>query len=117
MASQTIENYLKAIYLAADAKGQVTTSELSKSLGVRLPTVNSMVKRLGEKELVVYAKYKPLMLTEAGAKQAALIVRRHRLTEMYLVEKMAFGWEEVHDIAEQIEHLKAPPFSIVWISC
>lgn len=110
MASQTIENYLKAIYLGSHTEGSVTTSELSKALGVRLPTVNSMVKRLGEKGLVKYEKYKPLMLTEAGVKEAAHIVRRHRLTEMYLVERMGFGWEEVHDIAEQIEHLKAPSF-------
>ena len=110
MASQTIENYLKAIYLSAHPGGTVTTSELAEALGVRLPTVNSMVKRLGEKGLVKYEKYKPLMLTEAGVKQAAQIVRRHRLTEMYLVERMGFGWEEVHDIAEQIEHIKAQPF-------
>lgn len=110
MASQTIENYLKAIYLSAHPGGTVTTSELAEACGVRLPTVNSMVKRLGEKGLVKYEKYKPLMLTEAGVKQAAQIVRRHRLTEMYLVERMGFGWEEVHDIAEQIEHIKAQPF-------
>ena len=110
MASQTIENYLKAIYLSAHPGGTVTTSELAEALGVRLPTVNSMVKRLGEKGLVKYEKYKPLMLTEAGVQQAAQIVRRHRLTEMYLVERMGFGWEEVHDIAEQIEHIKAQPF-------
>lgn len=110
MASQTIENYLKAIYLSAHPGGTVTTSELAEALGVRLPTVNSMVKRLGEKGLVKYEKYKPLMLTEAGVQHAAQIVRRHRLTEMYLVERMGFGWEEVHDIAEQIEHIKAQPF-------
>lgn len=110
MASQTIENYLKAIYLSAHPGGTVTTSELAEALGVRLPTVNSMVKRLGEKGMVKYEKYKPLMLTEAGVQQAAQIVRRHRLTEMYLVERMGFGWEEVHDIAEQIEHIKAQPF-------
>src|SRR5690606_37984598 len=57
-----------------------------------------------------YESYKPLKLTEKGRKEAASIIRKHRLTEMYLVEKMGFGWEEVHDIAEQIEHIKSPLF-------
>src|SRR5690606_27448070 len=57
-----------------------------------------------------YESYKPLKLTEKGRKEAASIIRKHRLTEMYLVEKMGFGWEEVHDIAEQIEHIQSPAF-------
>jgi len=69
-----------------------------------------MIKRLHEKEFVVYEKYKPIKLTEKGKKEAALIVRKHRLTEMFLVEKMGFGWEKVHAIAEQIEHIKSPIF-------
>ena len=72
------------------------------------PTANSMVKNLQQQGWLKYEKYKPLKLTEAGKKAAALIIRKHRLTEMFLVEKMGFGWEEVHEIAEQVEHIKAP---------
>lgn len=75
-----------------------------------MPTVTSMMKKLAAKELVHYESYKPVRLTESGRKVAALVIRKHRLTEMFLVEKMGFKWDEVHDIAEQIEHIKAPSF-------
>ena len=110
MFSTTEENYLKALFTAANVDGEVTVNELSKKLEIKMPTVNSMMKKLAEKKLVYYETYKPLKLTEQGKKEAALILRKHRLTEMYLVEKMGFGWEEVHDIAEQIEHLSSPAF-------
>lgn len=110
MASQTVENYLKALYSLANAAGEIGISDLSQRLGVSKPTANSMVKTLQQQGWVIYEKYKPLKLTEEGRKAAALIIRKHRLTEMYLVEKMDFGWEEVHEIAEQIEHIKAPAF-------
>lgn len=110
MISQTEENYLKASYFLTNEKNEINLSELSKALKVSKPTVNSMVKKLCEKGFLDYQKYKPVILTKKGQKKAALIIRNHRLTEMYLVEKMNFGWEEVHDIAEQLEHLKAPEF-------
>lgn len=110
MNSFTEENYLKAMYHLADERGEVSVNELSKQLGLTMPTVNSMMKKLAEKKLVHYESYKPLRLTAKGKKDAALIVRKHRLTEMFLVEKMGFGWEEVHDIAEQIEHIQSPIF-------
>lgn len=110
MISQTEENYLKALWNIASNKGEASVNELSKQLEIKMPTVNSMMKRLAEKGLVIYESYKPLKLTEKGKKQAALIIRKHRLTEMYLVEKMGFGWEQVHDIAEQIEHIQSPVF-------
>lgn len=110
MASATVENYLKALYTLANEDGEINLSDLSIRLGVSKPSVNSMVKTLDQEGLVAYKKYKPLKLTNKGQKAAALIIRKHRLTEMYLVEKMGFGWEEVHDIAEQIEHIKAPLF-------
>lgn len=75
-----------------------------------MPSANSMVKNLLKKGLIRYEKYKPIELTDMGSKMAALVIRKHRLTEMYLVEKMGFGWEEVHDIAEQIEHIDSPIF-------
>ncbi|HEY8895126.1 MAG TPA: metal-dependent transcriptional regulator [Niastella sp.] len=110
MISQTEENYLKALWNITSNKGEASVNELSKQLDIKMPTVNSMMKRLAEKGLVIYESYKPLKLTEKGKKQAALIIRKHRLTEMYLVEKMGFGWEQVHDIAEQIEHIQSPAF-------
>ena len=110
MHSYTEENYLKALFNLANEKGEVGANELSKRLAIKMPTVNSMMKKLAEKKLVHYASYKPLRLTEKGKKEAGLIIRKHRLTEMFLVQNMGFGWEEVHEIAEQIEHLHAPNF-------
>lgn len=110
MISQTEENYLKALFTLEHLKGNASVNELSKHLDIKMPTVNSMMKRLSEKGFVVYESYKPIKLTPKGKKAASLIIRKHRLTEMYLVEKMGFGWEEVHDIAEQIEHIKSPAF-------
>jgi len=110
MISLTEENYLKTIFNLSDEKDEVTVNELSKWLRIKMPTVTSMMKKLSKKKLVHYESYKPLRLTEKGSKEARLIIRKHRLTEMFLVENMGFGWEEVHDIAEQIEHIQSPEF-------
>lgn len=110
MNSLTEENYLKALFNLANYTGEVNVNELSKSLAIKMPTVTSMMKKLAEKKLVHYESYKPLRLTEKGKEEAGLIIRKHRLTEMFLTEKMGFGWEEVHDIAEQVEHIKSPAF-------
>jgi DtxR family transcriptional regulator, Mn-dependent transcriptional regulator len=110
MVSLTEENYLKALFTLSNEKGEVSINELSKHLNIKMPTANSMMKKLSEKKLVLYTSYKPLKLTEKGRKEAALIIRKHRLTEMFLVEKMGFGWEQVHMIAEQVEHIHAPEF-------
>jgi DtxR family Mn-dependent transcriptional regulator len=110
MNSLTEENYLKALFNIASETGEVNVAELSKRLKIKMPTVTSMMKKLAEKKLVHYESYKPLRLTDRGKREAGLIIRKHRLTEMYLVEKMKFGWEDVHDIAEQIEHIQSPGF-------
>ena len=110
MHSYTEENYLKTLFNLANEKGEVSVNELSKRLEIKMPTVNSMMKKLAEKKLVHYESYKPLKLTEKGKKEAGLIIRKHRLTEMFLVQKMNFGWEEVHEIAEQIEHIQSNLF-------
>lgn len=110
MISLAEENYLKALHNLSNASGEVNVNELSKALKIKMPTVTGMMKKLSEKKLVYYESYKPLRLTEKGKKEASLIIRKHRLTEMFLVEKMKFGWEDVHDIAEQIEHIQSPPF-------
>jgi DtxR family Mn-dependent transcriptional regulator len=110
MATHIKENYLKAIYFLDQKDNNISLSELSKEMGVSIPTVNSMVKRLQEEKWVIYEKYKPLKITPKGKKQAALIIRKHRLTEMFLEQFMGFGWDEVHDIAEEIEHIKIDEF-------
>jgi DtxR family Mn-dependent transcriptional regulator len=110
MHSLTEENYLKALFTISAEKGEVNVNALSKRLDIKMPTVTSMMKKLAAKKLVHYESYKPLRLTEKGKKEAALIIRKHRLTEMFLVEKMGFGWEEVHHIAEQVEHVQSPAF-------
>ncbi|MBB6370117.1 metal-dependent transcriptional regulator [Chryseobacterium shigense] len=106
----TEENYLKALFHLVDNEGKVTINELSKFLNVKMPSVNNMMKKFAEKKWVVYETYKPLVVTENGKREAALVVRKHRLTEMFLVKKMNFGWENVHEIAEQLEHVHSQVF-------
>lgn len=110
MISLTEENYLKAIFHLVDEDHSVTINELSKFLNVKMPSVNNMMKKFADKKWVIYESYKPLKITASGKKQAALVVRKHRLTEMFLVEKMNFGWENVHEIAEQVEHIQSDMF-------
>ena len=107
MPSQTKENYLKAIFSISQKKDNISITELSEIMQVSKPTANSMVKKMQDKGWVVYEKYKPLKLTSKGQTEAALIVRKHRLAEMFLAKIMDFGWEEVHDIAEEMEHLQS----------
>ncbi|KFF74516.1 iron (metal) dependent repressor, dtxr family protein [Chryseobacterium sp. P1-3] len=106
----TEENYLKALFHLVDNEGKVTINELSKFLNVKMPSVNNMMKKFAEKKWVIYETYKPLIVTENGRREAALVVRKHRLTEMFLVKKMNFGWENVHEIAEQLEHVHSQIF-------
>ena len=110
MATITIENYLKALYLLSQKSKTVSLTDLSKEMGVSAPTVNNMIKKLEEKGWVDYKKYKPIKLTKEGRLRSSVVIRKHRLTEIFLVKLMGFGWEEVHDIAEQIEHIKSESF-------
>ncbi|PZU80275.1 MAG: iron (metal) dependent repressor, dtxr family protein [Shinella sp.] len=110
MGSLTEENYIKSIYALSQSTGEVYVSELAKKLDVKLPSVNSMMKRLAIKKLVAYAPYKGIKLTEKGKKEALAIIRKHRLAELFLVKVMGLGWEEVHDIAEQLEHVNSSRF-------
>ena len=110
MKSLTEENYLKAIFHLIDEDNCFTINELSKLLNIKMPSVNSMMKKFMQKNWVIYESYKPIKLTDLGKKESALIVRKHRLTEMFLVEKMGFGWEAVHEIAEQLEHIHSEIF-------
>jgi DtxR family transcriptional regulator, Mn-dependent transcriptional regulator len=110
MGSLTEENYIKSIYSLSQESGEVFVSELAKKLSVKLPTVNSMIKKLSIKKLVSYAPYQGIKLTEKGKKEALSIIRKHRLAELFLVKFMGLGWEEVHDIAEQLEHVDSERF-------
>lgn len=110
MVSLTEENYLKALYRLAQENKEISVTDIAKSLGIKMPTVNSMVKKLAEKKFIKYEKYKAIQLTEKGRRQALYILRKHRLTELFLSEVMGLGWEEVHDIAEQIEHIQSDRF-------
>lgn len=103
--TSTEENYIKAIYHLQQPTGKVTTNELSASLHTKPATVTDMLKKLKAKNLLQYEPYKEFYLSSEGKKVALIIIRRHRLWECFLVEKLAFGWNEVHEVAEELEHV------------
>ena len=109
MHTQNEENYLKAIFkLSMEAEGgAVSTSALARELEVQAASVTDMIKKLAAKELAAYEKYQGVSLTPQGRIVAVDIVRKHRIWEVFLVEKLGFGWSEVHDIAEQLEHIQS----------
>ena len=110
MPTPTKENYLKAVFFLSQKNQQISITALANKMKVSKPTANNMVKKMEQNNWLLYEKYKPLELTHAGKKMGALIVRKHRLAEMFLAEVMGFGWEEVHEIAEEMEHLKSHSF-------
>lgn len=102
------ENYLKAIYHLSDGgKHNVSTNDLSKEMKTKPASVSDMLRRLAEKEVINYRKYYGVTITETGKKSALQIIRKHRLWEVFLVEKLMFSWDEVHDVAEELEHIKS----------
>ncbi|HIF48506.1 MAG TPA: metal-dependent transcriptional regulator [Cytophagales bacterium] len=108
MLSITEENHLKAIFhLSSDGNKDVSTNAIADSLKTKAPSVTDMLKKLSEKKLVSYIKYQGSFLTADGRKTALNIIRKHRLWEVFLVNKLNFNWDEVHDIAEQLEHIKS----------
>lgn len=108
MFTQSEENYLKAIFhLQQAAEGGVSTSGISENLETKAASVTEMVKRLADKKLVNYQKYYGVQLTDAGEKQALAVIRKHRLWETFLVDRLSFDWDEVHDVAEQLEHIQS----------
>ncbi len=108
MTSLTEENYLKAIYtLIQSTDKKASTNEIAKKMDTKASSVTDMLKRLNEKKLVDYERYKAVKITEKGEKVAISIIRKHRLWEYFLVESLNFGWDEVHDIAEQLEHIES----------
>ncbi|MEO5684656.1 MAG: metal-dependent transcriptional regulator [Chitinophagaceae bacterium] len=108
MHSYTEENYLKAIYKLQEINGEVVaTSALAQVLGVHAPSVTDMLKRMAGKKLVAYQKSKGFKLTEKGKQVAVGIIRNHRLWEVFLVDKLGFRWDQVHDLAEELEHIQS----------
>ncbi len=107
--SSTEENYIKAIYKLEEGqvKNAVTTNDIAARLSMQPATVTDMIKKLAEKKLITYKKYYGVSLTEKGKTIALDIIRKHRLWEVFLVKKLKFKWDEVHDIAEQLEHINS----------
>lgn len=106
--SQSEENYIKAIYaLQLNQSGAIATNDLAEKMETKASSVTDMVKRLAEKEFITYVKYQGCELTKKGIQTALKTIRKHRLWETFLVEKLKFGWDEVHDIAEQLEHIQS----------
>ncbi|WP_143305228.1 metal-dependent transcriptional regulator [Chitinophaga vietnamensis] len=101
------ENYIKSIYKLQEGDETVTTNALAYELETKPASVTDMAKKLKEKKLIGYEKYKGITLSAEGRKAALQIVRRHRLWECFLVEKLAFSWEEVHELAEELEHVRS----------
>ncbi|MBI35664.1 MAG: iron-dependent repressor [Flavobacteriales bacterium] len=109
MQTSTTEDYLKAIFkLSGIYKKGVSTNSIAEELSTKASSVSDMVKKLSEKKLVDYVKYQGTTLTKEGENIALKVIRKHRLWEVFLVEKLKFGWDEIHEIAEQLEHIKSP---------
>jgi len=108
MFSLSEENYLKAIFhLEHTYKEGVSTNALAEEMETKASSVTDMVKKLSEKKLVIYKKYQGVKLSKMGRDTAIEIIRKHRLWEVFLVEKLNFNWDEVHDVAEQLEHIRS----------
>lgn len=108
--SFTEENYLKAIYHLSNAgNDSVNTNALAEGMNTSPASTNDMVKKLAQKKLIGYQKYRGATLLPKGKTLALGIIRKHRLWEVFLVEKLGFEWDEVHDIAEQLEHIQSAP--------
>lgn len=106
--SQTEENYLKAIFsLSLASQKAVSTNSIAQKLSTKASSVTDMVRKLSDKSLVNYVKYQGVSLTDDGKQVAVRIIRKHRLWEVFLVKHLDFSWDEVHDVAEQLEHVKS----------
>lgn len=106
MRTPSEENYLKAIWkLVGQSAGPVSTNAIAFAVNTRAASVTDMLKKLSERKMIAYTPYRGVTLTTKGRRVATEIVRKHRLWEVFLVEKLHFGWDEVHEIAEQLEHI------------
>lgn len=106
MLSLTEENYLKAIYHLSDGGARsVITNEVAEAMNTKPASVTDMVKKLSAKKLITYEKYYGVTITKQGKTDALAIIRKHRLWETFLVQKLNFDWDQVHEVAEQLEHI------------
>lgn len=101
------ENYLKTIYHLSHQADNVSTNQIAAALSTKAASVTDMLKKLADKQLINYTPYQGVSLTGAGQKIALLIIRKHRLWEYFLVEKLNFKWDQVHDMAEEMEHISS----------
>ena len=102
------ENYLKAILsISLNKDGKVSTNAIANEIGTSAASVSDMLKKLQEKKFIKYEKYKGVELSESGQNKALNVLRKHRLWETFLVNKLGFNWSEVHDVAEQLEHIQS----------
>ncbi|MBN8653482.1 MAG: metal-dependent transcriptional regulator [Cytophagales bacterium] len=109
MLSLTEENYLKAIYHLSDGGSKaVLTNELAEAMSTKAASVTDMIKKLSAKEVITYEKYYGVNITAQGKSEALMVIRKHRLWETFLVDKLGFAWDEVHEVAEQLEHINSP---------
>lgn len=109
MLTFTEENYLKSIYSIQHSNdiGEVSVNEIADRMQTRPATVTDMLRKLSDKKLINYEKYKKVTLTNSGSKLALSIIRKHRLWETFLYQKLQFSWDEVHEVAEQLEHIQS----------
>ena len=109
MLSLTEENYLKSIYhLSKAGVESVTTNALAEALNTKAASVTDMIKKLAAKDYISYEKYYGVQITARGKGAALQVIRKHRLWETFLVQKLGFSWDEVHEVAEQLEHIQSP---------
>ncbi len=108
MLTHAEENYLKIIYhLSLTEEEGISTNAIAHKIDAKASSVTDMIKKLDEKELVTHERYKGVSITEKGLHTAKMIIRKHRLWEVFLVDKLHFNWDEVHDVAEELEHIKS----------
>ncbi|MAR64331.1 MAG: iron-dependent repressor [Flammeovirgaceae bacterium] len=108
MLSKSEENYLKSIYNLSELGNKVvTTNSISKILNIEPASVTDMIKKLSKKKLIYHEKYRGTKISKNGIKVALQIIRRHRLWEVFLYEKLNFNWDEIHEVAEELEHVSS----------
>lgn len=107
MGSSSEQNYLKAIFHLEEGGGYAITTDIAQMTGHKAASVTEMLKKMAEKKLITYEKYRGVKLTASGRRAAVSIVRKHRLWEVFLLQELGFRWDEVHDMAEQLEHIES----------
>lgn len=106
--SITEENYIKAIFhLSEDGDESISTNDIARQVNAKAASVTDMLKKLKQKKIITYEKYQGVRLTKDGEKIAKSVVRKHRLWEVFLVEKLDYGWDQIHELAEQLEHIRS----------